>query len=56
MTLSEIVRVSRGSFGFPAEMEISEISADTRTIKTVAVFISRKGERYDVADFSKEAI
>ena len=56
MTLSEIVRVSRGSFGFPAEMEISEISADTRTIKPGAVFIALKGEKYDGADFAKEAM
>lgn len=56
MTLNEIVRACRGSFGYPADIEITEISADTRTIRPGSVFIALKGERYDGNDFALEAM
>lgn len=56
MTLSEIVKACRGSFGYPSEAEVTEISSDTRTIKEGAVFIALKGEKFDGHDFAAEAM
>ena len=56
MILSEIVKACRGSFGYPADMEITEISSDTRTLKKGSVFIALEGEKFDGHDYAIEAI
>lgn len=55
MKLSEIVKAVDGSFGYPAEAEISAISTDTRTIPPDSVFIAIKGENFDGHDFGAKA-
>ena len=55
MTLNEIVRACRGSFGYPADVEIKGISTDSRTVKADEVFIALKGENFDGHDFAAQA-
>ncbi|NLZ45117.1 MAG: UDP-N-acetylmuramoyl-tripeptide--D-alanyl-D-alanine ligase, partial [Clostridiales bacterium] len=56
MLLNEIVRACRGSFGYPADMEITQISSDTRTMQKGCVFIALEGELFDGHDFAVEAM
>lgn len=55
MKLSEIVSAVKGSYGYPADVEIDSVSTDTRTIKPGAVFIALKGENFDGHDFGAKA-
>ena len=56
LNLSEVIRACHGSFGYPADIEISDISTDTRTIKKNSLFIALKGERFDGHDFAAKAM
>lgn len=56
LNLSEVIRACHGSFGYPADTEISDISTDTRTIKKNSLFIALKGERFDGHDFAVKAM
>lgn len=56
MTLNEIVRACRGSFGYPGDNEINGISSDSRRICKGDVFIALKGENFDGHDFAAEAV
>lgn len=55
MKLSEIIRAVDGSFGYPADTEITSVSTDTRSIKDNSVFIALKGENFDGHDFGAKA-
>lgn len=55
MKLFEIVQAVGGSFGYPADTEISSVSTDTRTITAGSVFIALKGENFDGHDFGVKA-
>lgn len=56
LNLSEVIRACHGSFGYPADTEISDISTDTRTIGKNSLFIALKGERFDGHDFAAKAM
>lgn len=56
LNLSEVIRACHGSFGYPADIEISDISTDTRTIRENSLFIALKGERFDGHDFAAKAM
>ena len=55
MKLSEIVQAVGGSFGYPADIEISSVSTDTRTIEPESVFIAIKGDNFDGHDYGAKA-
>ena len=42
LSLQEIISAVHGSYGYPADVEISDISTDTRTIKPGSLFIALK--------------
>lgn len=56
LKLSEIVRACHGSFGYPSDIDITDISTDTRTIGENSLFIALKGERFDGHDFARQAV
>ena len=56
LMLSEVVSAVRGSFGFPADIKVENISTDTREIGKESVFIALKGERFDGHDFAAQAM
>lgn len=56
LLLSEVVKAVGGSFGCPCDIEISDISSDTRTIKEGSVFIALKGANFDGHDFAARAM
>lgn len=56
LNLSEIIGACHGSFGYPADIEISGVSTDTRTIEKNSLFIALKGERFDGHDFAAKAM
>ena len=56
MKLSEIVKAVKGSYGYPADMVIDNISTDTRTITQGSVFLALKGARFDGHDFAVKAM
>ena len=56
MTLAEIVNAVDGSFGYPSDIEIDNISTDTRSISGNSVFVAIKGENSDGHDYGKKAM
>ena len=56
MKLSEIVTACRGSYGYPSDVPVSNISTDTRTIEKGSGFIALKGENSDGHDFAAKAM
>lgn len=52
LSLQEIISAVHGSYGYPADVEISDISTDTRTIKPGSLFIALKGENFDGHNFA----
>ncbi|MGN1134573.1 MAG: UDP-N-acetylmuramoyl-tripeptide--D-alanyl-D-alanine ligase, partial [Oscillospiraceae bacterium] len=56
MNLAEIVAAVDGSFGYPANAEISNISTDTRTISQGSVFVAIKGEKNDGHNYARKAM
>lgn len=56
MMLAEIIKAVDGSFGFPSDDYIDNISTDTRTIKEGSLFIALKGENHDGHDYGKKAM
>lgn len=56
LNLKEIVSAVRGSFGYPADAEIENVSTDTRKITENSVFIALKGERFDGHDYAAKAM
>ena len=56
MTLAEITKAVDGSFGFPADAEITSISTDTRTIKPNSVFAALKGKSFDGHNYGAKAV
>lgn len=55
MKLTEIVQAVEGSFGYPADIDITSVSTDTRTIKAGSVFVALKGANFDGHDYGKKA-
>ncbi len=56
LKLSEIIKAAGGSFGYPADVEISSVSTDTRTIEKNSLFIALKGANFDGHDFAAQAM
>lgn len=56
LMLSEIIQAVRGSYGFPADVEVKDISTDTRTITEGSLFIALKGANFDGHDFAAKAM
>lgn len=56
LRLSEIVEAVKGSYGYPSDVMIDNISTDTRTITKGSVFIALKGARFDGHDFAQKAM
>ena len=56
MTLAEIIDAVDGSFGYPSDVFVDNISTDTRTIKEGSVFVAIKGEKSDGHDYGKKAM
>ena len=56
LILSEVISAVRGSFGYPADIQVESISTDTREIGKNSVFIALKGERFDGHDFAPKAM
>ena len=56
LSLQEIISAVHGSYGYPADVEISDISTDTRTIKPGSLFIALKGENFDGHNFAAKAM
>ena len=54
--LSEVIEAVRGSYGYPADVEIKDISTDTRTISEGSLFIALKGANFDGHDFAAQAM
>ena len=52
MMLSEVIQAVRGSYGYPADVEVKDISTDTRTITEGSLFIALKGANFDGHDFA----
>lgn len=56
LKLSEIVNACRGSYGYPADAVVNNISTDTRTLEKGSVFIALKGDNFDGHDYAKKAM
>lgn len=56
LRLSEIVQAVKGSYGYPSDVMIDNISTDTRTITKGSVFLALKGARFDGHDFAAKAM
>ncbi len=56
MTLQEIIEAVHGSYGYPADAVISEISTDTRTISEGSVFVALKGANFDGHEYAAKAM
>ena len=56
MTLAEIIDAVDGSFGYPSDVFVDNISTDTRTIKEGSVFVAIKGEKSDGHDYAVKAM
>lgn len=56
LNLSEVIGACNGSFGYPADIELSGVSTDTRTIEKNSLFIALKGEKFDGHDFAAKAM
>ena len=56
LMLSEIIEAVRGSYGYPANVEVKDISTDTRTITEGSLFIALKGANFDGHDFAAKAM
>ncbi|MBP3271142.1 MAG: UDP-N-acetylmuramoyl-tripeptide--D-alanyl-D-alanine ligase [Ruminococcus sp.] len=55
MKLSEIVQAVDGSFGYPADTDVTSVSTDTRTIEAGSVFVALKGDNFDGHDYGAKA-
>ena len=53
--LSEIVKACDGSYGYPANTYITDITTNSKQAKKGSVFIAIKGERFDAHDFVRDA-
>lgn len=56
INLAEIIEAVDGSFGYPSDVFVDNISTDTRTITKGSVFVAIKGERSDGHDYGKKAM
>lgn len=56
MTLAEIIQAVDGSYGFPSDAFVDDISTDTRTLKKGTVFVALKGENFDGHNYGKKAM
>ena len=54
--LQELITAVRGSYGYPADVMITDISTDTRTITAGSVFVALKGETFDGHDYAARAM
>lgn len=54
--LSEVIAAVRGSYGYPADVEVKDISTDTRTIGEGSLFIALKGANFDGHNFAAQAM
>lgn len=53
--LSEIVKACDGSYGYPANTYITDMTTNSKQAKKGSVFIAIKGERFDAHDFVRDA-
>ena len=56
MTLAEIIHAVDGSYGFPSDIFIDDISTDTRTLKKGSVFVALKGDNFDGHNYGAKAM
>ena len=56
MSLAEIISAVEGSFGYPSDVLVNNVSTDTRTITEGSVFVAIKGEKSDGHDYGKKAM
>lgn len=56
MTLAEIIHAVDGSYGFPSDTFIDNISTDTRTLKKGSVFVALKGDNFDGHNYGAKAM
>jgi len=56
MSLAEIVSAVDGSFGYPSDALVEDVSTDTRCITQNSVFVALKGENFDGHDFAAKAM
>lgn len=56
MTLKEIISAVHGSYGYPADTAVTEISTDTRTISKGSVFVALAGANFDGHDYAAKAM
>lgn len=54
--LSEVVKACDGSYGYPANTYITDITTNSKQVKAGSVFIAIKGERFDAHDFVGDAV
>lgn len=54
--LADIITAVHGSYGYPTDEMVSDISTDTRTIGKGSLFIALKGEKFDGHDFAAKAM
>lgn len=54
--LYDIIDAVNGSYGLPADIDIQDISTDTRTISKGSLFVALQGANFDGHDFAKQAI
>lgn len=54
--LYDIIDAVKGSFGYNADIDVTNVSTDTRTITEGSVFVCIKGERFDGHDFAQKAV
>lgn len=56
MTLAEIIQAVDGSYGFPSDAFVNDISTDTRTLKKGSVFVALKGDNFDGHNYGAKAM
>lgn len=54
--LYDIIKATDASFGLNSDIEITDVSTDTRTISEGSLFVTLRGANFDGADFAKDAV
>lgn len=54
--LYDIIKACDASFGLNSDLEITDISTDTRTISEGSLFVALKGSNFDGHEFAKDAV
>lgn len=56
LRLYDIIKATDASFGLNSDIEITDVSTDTRTISEGSLFVALRGANFDGADFAKDAV